>query len=194
MKQTINKQPRRSALAFFLAAALLVGMLPVSAAAVTQSDIDAVRARKEEIAQRAEQARERLEGLKGQQAGVLELEAALNVELGSAQEALALVEEELAMYDQIIEEKTLELNAALSREQTQLERYRTRIRAMEENGNYNVLSLLIDSSSFAGFLSALDDMGDIMQSDKKLEQAYREARQEVEQLREAMSKGQLSTL
>lgn len=170
-------------LAVLMMLSLIISVLPARAYAVTQSDIDAIRAKKNEISQRVVEAQERLDGLKGQQAGVLEQKAALEEQKRSAQEALELVSQEIAMYDEIIEEKEQELQAALKKEQDQLERYRTRVRAMEENGGYNVAALLVQSTNFSELLTALDDVGEIMDSDKQLEREYRAARQEAERVK-----------
>ena len=170
-------------LAVLMMLSLIISVLPARAYAVTQSDIDALRAKKNEISQRVVEAQERLDGLKEQQAGVLAQKAALEEQKRSAQEALELVSQEIAMYDEIIEEKEQELQAALKKEQDQLERYRTRVRAMEENGGYNVAALLVQSTNFSELLTALDDVGEIMDSDKQLEREYRAARQDVERVK-----------
>ena len=170
-------------LAVIMVLSLLFSVIPVRAYAVTQADIDAVRAKKEEISRRVVEAQERLSGLESQQLNVLEQKAALEEQRNSAMEALELVTEEIAMYDEMIEQKNQELQAALAKEQAQLERYRTRIRAMEENRGYNIIALFVNSTSFAELLAALDDMGEIMESDKQLEHEYRAARQEVERVK-----------
>lgn len=170
-------------LAVLMMLSLIISVLPARAYAVTQSDIDALRAKKNEISQRVVEAQERLDGLKEQKAGVLAQKAALEEQKRSAQEALELVSQEIAMYDEIIEEKEQELQAALKKEQDQLERYRTRVRAMEENGGYNVAALLVQSTNFSELLTALDDVGEIMDSDKQLEREYRAARQEAERVK-----------
>ena len=87
------------------------------------------------------------------------------------------------MYDGIIEEKTEELHLALNREQNQLDKYRTRVRAMEETGGYNILTVLMSSGDFNEFLTALDDMEKIMTADRDLEDAYIEAREESERVK-----------
>ncbi len=155
----------------------------VVAHAVSQSDIDALEAKKEEIGLRVEAAQKRLELLQDAQADVLELAATLNIELRSANEALTIVEEQIDSYDAIIEEKTQELGIAQTREQNQLNRYRTRVRAMEESDGYNILAILLQAGSLRDLLAAVDDYGDIMDSDKQLDREYRAAREELEEVK-----------
>ncbi len=169
-------------MAILMAFSLISYVLPV-AFAVSQSDIDALQKKKDELAQRVEEEAERVETLQNEQANVLDQMTALQNKNEAAKEALALVTEEIAMYDDIIEEKTEELNEALSREQVQLTKYRTRVRAMEESGGYNILAVLMSSGDFNEFLTALDDMEKIMTSDRDLEDQYIAAREESERVK-----------
>ena len=169
-------------MAVLMLLSLVASVIP-SAFAISQSDIDALQAKKDEISARVKEAEARVDTLKEAQANVLDQKAALEEKNDAAKEALRLVGEEIVMYDGIIEEKTEELNLALSREQTQLEKYRVRVRAMEETGGYNILTVLLSSGDFNEFLTALDDMEKIMTADRDLEDAYIEAREESERVK-----------
>ena len=169
-------------LALLMVLSLMASIIP-AAHAVTQSDIDALRQQKNAAATRAAEAEQRLGALREQEATVLDLKAALDQQNANAKEALILVAEEIAMYDEIIDEKAREVDEAVNREQTQLNRYRTRVRAMEENGGYNILAIVVRSSNLSQLLSGLDDMGEIMESDKALERQYRAAREETERIK-----------
>ena len=182
MKQ---KQKRiTSIICLLLVALMLISLvasaIPTRAYAVTESQIQAIQKEKEALSGRVNECRNRIDLLKQEKATVLEAKSALDEQNRCANEQLNLVAEEIAIYDDLIEEKGKELKKAQDREQEQLERYRTRIRAMEENGSYNILALFLNSRSFGEFLTAMDDMGEIMESDKKLEKQYIEAREETE--------------
>lgn len=170
-------------LAALMVLSLIFSVLPVRAYAVSQADINALKEKKEQITRRVAEAKDSLERYRAEEADVLHQKAALEEQNAAAQEALELVEEEIAMYDELIAQKERELQAALNRERDQLSRYRTRIRAMEESGGYNLMGILVNSGSFSELLTALDDMGHIMESDKQLELAYRDAREDVERVK-----------
>ena len=155
-------------MAVLMVISLVASVLP-SAFAISQSDIDALQQTKNELTAKVNEAEERVTLLQTVQAGVLDQKAALDEKNSAAKEALAVVAEEIAMYDGIIEEKTEELHAALNREEVQLNKYRVRVRAMEESGGYNILAVLMSSGNFNEFLTALEDMGKIMESDRDLE-------------------------
>ncbi|MCR5576998.1 MAG: peptidoglycan DD-metalloendopeptidase family protein [Oscillospiraceae bacterium] len=54
---------------------------------------------------------------------------------------------------------------------------------MEENGGYNILALIFQAENYADLLTAFDDMGEIMQSDKLLQKQYEAARAETEEIK-----------
>lgn len=171
------------ALAVLMVVTLMASLIPMSASAVNQSDIDNLQNQKNEISNRVQDAKSRVEALKAEQANVLEQKVALEAQSKAAQEQLDLVAQEIAMYDGMIDEKAQELEEARTREENQRLRYRARVRAMEENGGYNILALLAGAESFGELLTAIDDMGEIMESDKRLEKEYAEAREETEEIK-----------
>ncbi len=162
---------------------LIVSVIPVSAfAEVTQADIDEAQRKKDELVAQRQASQEKIDKLKEQQASVLEQKAALDERNEYAKQQLALVQEQIDMYSEMIAEKKKEVEAAKNREEEQLERYRTRVRAMEENGGYNILTLVFNAESFTALLTSLDDIGEIMESDRRLEDEYIAARQEHERV------------
>ena len=162
---------------------LIVSVIPVSAfAEVTQADIDEAQRKKDELVAQRQASQEKIDKLKEQQASVLEQKAALDERNEYAKEQLVLVQEQIDMYSEMIAEKMKEVEAAKNREEEQLQRYRTRVRAMEENGGYNILTLIFNAQSFTQLLTSLDDIGEIMESDRQLEDEYIAAREEHEDI------------
>ncbi len=162
---------------------LVASIMPVMAHAINQSDIDRIQAQKNELSGKVKDARTRIDQLKEEQAGVLEQKLALDAENKYANEQLDLVAEEISIYEGIIKDKAEEVEEAKNKEEKQLKRFRARVRAMEENGGFNILSLVVNSQNFSEFLTALDDMGSIMESDRELEEKYVEAREETETIK-----------
>ena len=114
---------------------------------------------------------------------MLERKAALEEQNELANEQLEIINIEIENYNDLIAAKAKEVDAAKNREEKQLEKYRSRIRAMEENGGYNILALIFQADTFSDLLTAFDDMGEIMQSDKQLQKQYEDAREETEQVK-----------
>ena len=156
-------------LAVLMVLSLMVSIIPVSAYAVTEDEITAIQEQKSELSSKVKDCKERLESLQSEQANVLEQKAALTEQNKLTQEQIDLVQEQIDLYSDMIEQKAEEVEDAKTREDRQLQKYRTRVRAMEENGGYNILAVLLNASSFSELLAAVDDMGEIMNSDKLLE-------------------------
>ncbi len=170
-------------LAVLMLASLVLSVIPVSAYAVTQDEINVLQAQKKEISGRVSDCKARLEALKQQQANVLEQKAALMEQNKLTQEQIDLAQAQIDMYNDMIAEKAEEVEEARTREERQLQKYRTRVRAMEENGGYNILAVVFNSSNLSQLMSGVDDMGEIMESDRALEDQYIAAREETEEIK-----------
>lgn len=170
-------------LAVLMALTLVLSVLPTVAYAVEQEDIDAVEAQKAELSRRTASVESRLAQLKEDQAAAIEQKAALDEQCEILREQIALTDEQIELYTRMIEEKALEVAEAKRLEDEQYERYCVRLRAMEEQGNYDYLVALITAESFAALLGLFDDIDEIMESDKLLEQKYIKARETHERIK-----------
>ena len=180
----MNNKKIASALAVVLCvlmlASLVLSVIPVRAYA---DELEDLKSQKASLSNQVKECQERLEQLKEQQANVLEQKAALDEQIRLANEQLALVAEEIEEYNKLIEEKAKEVEAARTKEERQLERYQSRVRAMEESGGFNILALIVNSQNFSELLTAMDDMGEIMESDRALQESYIAAREETEAIK-----------
>ncbi len=167
-------------LSFALVLGLLWQTMPLTAYAVTQEEIDALRAQRDEITARREEKQAVVRELQDEKAGVLEQKRALDERNTYTLMQIELNNEEIRLYDEMISDKEKELFEAQALEQQQLERYRARVRAMEENGSLNILALILKSNNLGEMLTAIDDIGEIMKSDRDLEDAYIRARENTE--------------
>ena len=162
---------------------LILGALPTQAYAVTQSEIDALKKERDKIAEAKAAQQAIVDELEAQHADVLDRKLALDERNVYTLEQMALNEQEIALYDQMIEDKAREVEEAKALENQQLERYRTRVRAMEENGNFGFLALVLNAGSLGELLTAMDDIGEIMESDRRLEDEYIAAREHTEEVK-----------
>lgn len=162
---------------------LVLGALPIQAYAVTQSEIDALKKERDKIAEAKAAQQAIVDELEAQHADVLDRKLALDERNVYTLEQMALNEQEIALYDQMIEDKAREVEEAKALENQQLERYRTRVRAMEENGNFGFLTLVLNAGSLGELLTAMDDIGEIMESDRRLEDEYIAAREHTEEVK-----------
>ena len=171
-------------MAVLLLLSLIVSVLP-RAYAESFNSLEEAQAARDSARERASNARNKVQALKEEQAAVIEEKMALEEQTAACAEEIRLIEETIEMveaeireYDEKIAQKEQDVFAAQQREDEQLERYRVRIRAMEENGGYNVLSVILNADSYSTLLSAMDDYGDVMDSDVALYDQLQEARRE----------------
>ena len=168
-------------LAVIFVLSLLVVMIPTRAGAVTQAEIDALQAKRDQIrAQQAEQ-QNQIDALRSEQAGVLEQKAALDQEANLTQEEINVVEEQIALYTDLIAQKEEDLKAAKADEEDQSQLFRTRMREMEEGGKLSFLVVLMESRSISDLLTRIDMISEVMSYDKALEKSLTAARQRVEE-------------
>ena len=162
---------------------LFVSVLATAAQAASQEELDALKAERDALVRQRQTQQKLVNELREQQAGVLEVKQALDERNTFTIWQLELTRQEIELYNHMIAEKDMEVQEALRLETEQLDRYRTRVRAMEENGNTGFLGLLLNTSDLGEFLTAMDDMGEIMESDRALEDAYIAARMNTEKVR-----------
>ncbi len=171
-------------LAFVLVCTAFFALFPAPAAeAVSQSEIDALQAQRDALKQQQSGLQSTINSLKGQQNATLELKTALDEKNTLTLQQIQNLEEQIELHEQLIEQKTVEIEDAQEVADEQLERYKVRLRNMEENGKYNYIEVLFGASSISEFLSLIDDIGDIMKSDKELEASYRKAVQDLKDLK-----------
>lgn len=162
---------------------LVLGILPNDAHAVTQAEIDALQSQKDALTAQRQEKQNVVDELESQHATVLEQKLAMDARNKFTSEQIELTNQQIELYGQMIEEKADEVEAAKAREAEQLKRYRERVCAMEEDGGLNYLALILRANSFGQLLTLMDDIGEIMESDRNLEDAYIAARQETEQVK-----------
>ena len=158
-------------------------VIPVPAYAVTQSQIDELKEQRNVIRAQRQEKQAIVEALEAEKADVVAQKQAMDERNMYTLQQIQLNNQEIELYDEMIAEKAAELEEAQRLENEQLERYRARVRAMEENGGYNILAIISKSDSFSDMLTAMDDVGEIMESDRQLEDAYIAARENTESVK-----------
>ncbi|MBQ1236299.1 MAG: peptidoglycan DD-metalloendopeptidase family protein [Oscillospiraceae bacterium] len=157
--------------------------MPVTAHAVTQAEIDALKAQRDAIKAQRQEKQAVVEQLEAEKASVVEQKRAMDERNTYTLQQIQLNSDEIKLYDEMIADKELELINAQQLEQQQLERYRSRVRAMEENGNLNYFAMIFKSNNLGEMLTAMDDIGEIMENDQALKDAYTRARENTEEVK-----------
>ena len=167
------------ALAFGITMSAMLSVMPSEAFAVTQSEIDSLQSQKNSLKDQKSDIQATINSLQGQKNAQIELKNALDEKNAITVKQILNLNEQIDLHTELIAQKTEEVKEAQKVADEQLEKYKVRVRAMEESGRYNYIEVLFGASSIGEFLSLIDDIGDIMRSDKELENSYREAVSEL---------------
>ncbi|MDR0491251.1 MAG: peptidoglycan DD-metalloendopeptidase family protein [Oscillospiraceae bacterium] len=153
-------------------------------AAVTQAQIDRLREQKKEYDKKRQEIQSRINTIEYEKMTEIAKKSVLDDRIMLTEQEIENINETIASYEVLIGEKEIEVFAAQGREDARLERYKQRVREMEENGVISYLEIIFDSSSFADLLSRIDFVGDIMSVDETLYQRLTVARNETIAARE----------
>lgn len=173
------------ALAFIMIVTLVVSLMGSfgAFAAGGQEEMDALEQQKQQLQSQQQSIQSNINDLVAQQADVIEQKAAMDEKNELARQEIELINEQIEVYTDLIDDKAKELEAAEKTEQEQLELYKKRVRSMEENGSYTYLDILFQCRSLSDVLSAIDMIGEIMESDKRLYEQYKESRENTERIK-----------
>lgn len=170
-----------------LAALMLVGFVSMIAGtrarAVTQAEIDKLQAERDEIRRQKKDIQEQITSLQSEMASVIAKKSALDEQNELNRREIQLINEQIALYDQMIEEKAQELAEAIRAEEEQYAHYCARVRSMEETNTWTYLSFLFNARSLTDFLGRLSDVTDIVRNDQHIRDEYIAAREAVQRVK-----------
>ena len=179
MEIIMLKKKIRPILAFALAVIMtmsaMLSVMPSEAFAVTQSEIDSLQSQKNALKDQKSDIQATINSLQGQKNAQIDLKNALDEKNAITVKQILNLNEQIDLHTELIAQKTEEVEEAQKVADEQLEKYKVRVRAMEESGRYSYIEVLFGANSIGEFLSLIDDIGDIMRSDKELENSYRES-------------------
>ena len=185
-----NRQRFVRGVALFLAALMLFSLVfaalgSIFASAASSDKLDKLEEEKEAIRNDKIEAGNKAASLREQQAAWVEQKEALDEKNRLAQEEILNTEKQIEVYNEMIVEKQAEADEAQLAADEQLAVYKKRLRSMEENGQFNsYVSLLLGATDFADLLSRVDTLTEIMENDKRIEQNYKDSRDEAIRVKE----------
>ena len=195
-KQNPNHKPKKQkvewrrvlfgGLAAVLALLLLLPMVTMilgGAGAVTQSEIDALKAEQAASQARQDELEEQLADVEADQAEAQQRRQLLQAQLDAINNEIENIDKQIAYYDAEIAQKEEARIAAEAREAEQYELFCQRVRAMEEEGTVSYWSILFNSESFSELLDRLADIDAVMDYDNQVMDELIAIREEIIALR-----------
>jgi len=158
----------------------------VASARVTQTQINRLRAEKKEYERRKQDIQAKIDEIEFVHMEVLSQKDILDQRVELTSFEINNLNETIDHYLLLISEKEYEIYLAQGREADQLQRYRSRVRYMEENGILTYLEIIFDSTSFSDFLARVDIVRDILSADQRLYDNLQIARQVTEDAKDTL--------
>ena len=167
-----KKKLLRRVLGLVLAAVMVLpltgpGML-IDASAVTQEEIDALKNNASNLASQKKDIQAQLKAVKADKSAAMQKKQLLEDQIDVIRQEIANINEQIAMYDQLIAEKTAELEQAEADEQAQFDLFCRRMRYMEEQGEVSYWSILFASNDFSELLDNYMMIEEIIQYDNQV--------------------------
>ena len=174
-----------------LLALLLVGGLILNAFAESsgaiKSRIESLKREEEEIAAEKKEVAEQRESNESEILDLVGKKNQIDQQIKLTQESIETKNELIREYSLLIAEKQNELGDAVLERDTLNDRYRVRIRAMEENGKLTFWSILFKANSFADLLDRVEMINEIASSDAKMIDQLQLAAQQIEVARQELA-------
>jgi len=196
-KETLNNTNRinfkKIAIALLAVVLVVFAMLAVSfltdttaSARVTQTQINRLRAEKQEYERQKREIQDKIDAIEFQHMTEMQKKEILDSRITLTDFEIKNINKTIEQFYQLIREKEYDLFVAQNREETQFQRYRNRVRDMEENGIVSYLEILLDSTSFSDLLARIDFVTDIMRADRILYDNLQIIRSETEEVKASL--------
>ncbi|MBR6653907.1 MAG: peptidoglycan DD-metalloendopeptidase family protein [Oscillospiraceae bacterium] len=149
-----------------LGSIILTIVTSLNADAVTEAEIEALKAAAEELADKKSAVGNEIYELESQHEAVVQRKVKLDENIALTIQEIENLDLQIRLYEEEIEEKIGHYDLAVQEEERQMEIFRKRVRAMEEDGDISYLEILFEADSFADLLSAMDSVTDVMDYDE----------------------------
>jgi len=137
-----------------------------ASARVTQSHIDRLRQEKKDYERQKREIQEKINAIEFERLTEVAKKEVLDDRITLTGLEIENINETINQFSILIREKEYEVVIAQNREDAQYEKYRNRVRDMEENGIISYLEIIFDSTSFSDLLARIDFVSDIMRADE----------------------------
>ncbi len=142
--------------------------LVIDASAVTRAEIDALKNKSGDIASQKKDIQNQLKAVKADKDAAMNKKLLIEDQIDLIRQEIDSTNELIAMYDQLIAEKTAELEQAEANEKAQFELFCQRMRHMEEQGETSYWSILFSSADFSELLDNYMMIEEIIEYDNKV--------------------------
>ena len=150
-----------------------------AAQAVTQDEINDLKSQAASLKEEQAELQSQLDKLSNSKNAALDQKFVLEEKINVLQEQIALSEQAIQDYGEMIDQKEVELAEAQAEEAKYQEEFNERVRNMEERGSVSYWSVLFNASSFSDLLDQINAISEVMDYDNEVMDNLAAARQAV---------------
>lgn len=167
-------------LALLMVGSVLTIALSVGAGAASQSALDKLKNEANELKQRKNEIKSEINSLNADKTDAINQKKLLDDKIEVTEEIIENLDAQIVEFGNLINEKELEVQQRQAAENEQWDKYKVRVRAMEENGVISYYAIIFGANSFADMLARIDMISSIMDYDEQVYQQLVSARQATE--------------
>ena len=188
-----KRTPLMSLFALFLAAAMVLSVLPAPAFAASsaeiQKELDALKGENKEIQAQIDEIQGQYDANANEMQDLVNQKNAIDQEIALLHTQVININEQITVYGQLIADAQDEMDIAQFILNGLNEKHKLRIRAMEEEGELTYWQVLFEANSFTDLLDRMNMMEEIAASDQQRLEEMRLAAQEVATAKTEMENG-----
>ena len=166
-------------LAVVMLFSLVAFVLPLMVSAKTSDEIltqlQALRAEQSDIKAKSNALQESIAQNQSKTKSLIEQKSELDQQMEISRQTIENLNQQIQQYSLLIAQKQIELEDAMQNEEDLQQKYRIRIRTMEETGKISYWSILFQAKSFSDLLDRVDMIKEIAQSDQLMLQQLAQA-------------------
>ena len=160
-------------------AGFVVMAVNAKTSAEIQAEIDELEGKSDELEEQRSALESQIAENESRTLNVVEQKAQVDQEIELTRLEIENVTEQVHQYNMLISEKQAELDELQGRQDELFERYKLRMRAMQERGEVSFWSVLLDAESFADMLNCRAMIEEIAKTDQRMIDEMRQLAAEV---------------
>lgn len=181
-----------SAIAGLLIISLLLGivMMVVQAAksvSEIEEEIDELQAASDALAEEREALEKQIEENRNKTLTIVEQKAQVDMDIELTRKEVENVNDQIHAFNLLIAEKQVELDELRTEQAEMMDRYRVRMRSMQERGNVSVWEVLLQAKSFADMLNCRVMVEEIARADQRMMDNVRTMAAEILQAKDELA-------
>lgn len=170
-----------------LLASLIVMLANAKSSSEIQSEIDALEQQSSDLSAKRDELDKQISDNKNQTLDIVQQKAQVDQEIELTRQEVELTTEQIHQYNLLISEKQAELDELEDGQDKLFERYKARMRAMQERGEVSFWSVMLDVKSFADMLTCRAMIEEIAKTDQRMMDEMRAVAAEVLEAKEGLA-------